>query len=112
MYEETLYHRIKNKEKSVEDIVFRKILYDNLYTSINYLSVVQRKRLIIYYFYDMKLKEIAELDTVDITLFEGTNYIYTNYTNAEITLIYPKDNDLKRQEIICYTILEMILMIW
>lgn len=37
-----------------------------------------------------------ELDTLDITLFEGTNYIYTNYTNAEITLIYPKDNDLNR----------------
>ena len=37
-----------------------------------------------------------ELDSMDITLFEGTNYIYTNYENAEIVLIYPKDNDLNR----------------
>lgn len=66
LYEETLYRRIKNKEMSVEDIVFRKILYDNLYTSINCLSRVQRKRLIMYYFYDITLKEIAELENCSI----------------------------------------------
>ena len=35
-----------------------------------------------------------ELETIDITLFEGKNYIYTNYTNVDITVIYPKNTDL------------------
>lgn len=34
-----------------------------------------------------------ELDAIEITLFEGTNYIYTNYANASIMLIYPKNNE-------------------
>ncbi len=37
-----------------------------------------------------------EIDSIPITLFEGINYLYTNYTNASITLIYPKDNELNR----------------
>lgn len=39
---------------------------------------------------------IEDLDAVDITLFEGINYIYTNYTGVEISVIYPKDNDFNR----------------
>jgi len=35
---------------------------------------------------------VETLENVPITLFEGTNYIYTNYQNANIDLIYPKDN--------------------
>ena len=37
--------------------------------------------------------EFEEVDGIPVVLFEGENYIYTNYTNAEITAIYPKDND-------------------
>ena len=33
---------------------------------------------------------IEARDSVDITLFEGTNYIYSNYPDAEFTIIYPK----------------------
>lgn len=40
--------------------------------------------------------EAEELENIPITLFEGTNYIYTNYDNASITVIYPKDNDLNK----------------
>ncbi len=32
------------------------------------------------------------LDYSQIILFTGENYIYTNYENVDITLIYPKDN--------------------
>lgn len=35
--------------------------------------------------------EFEELDSFPITLFEGVNYIYTNYSNVDISLIYTKD---------------------
>ena len=38
---------------------------------------------------------IEDLDAIDITLFEGVNYIYTNYSGVNISITYPKDNDLK-----------------
>ena len=34
-----------------------------------------------------------ELDYQEITLFEGVNYIYTNYNNATIEMLYPKNSD-------------------
>ena len=40
---------------------------------------------------------IEELEESLITLFEGTNYIYTNYTNESIELIYPKNDDLNKR---------------
>lgn len=36
------------------------------------------------------------LDNSQIILFEGTNFVYTNYENADITLVYPKDNTLNK----------------
>lgn len=38
--------------------------------------------------------EVEELEYQNIMLFEGTNYIYTNYENATIDIIYPKNTDL------------------
>lgn len=35
--------------------------------------------------------EYEELDSFPIILFEGVNYIYTNYSNVDISLIYTKD---------------------
>lgn len=46
--------------------------------------------------YVLETSTIEELDGSIITLFEGINYIYTNYTNGEITVIYPKDNEVTR----------------
>ena len=46
------------------------------------------------YVLDSSINE--DLDENIIVLFEGVNYIYTNYTNAEISVIYPKDNDITR----------------
>lgn len=40
---------------------------------------------------------VQELDESLITLFEGTNYIYTNYTNDSIELVYPKNDDLNKR---------------
>ena len=37
---------------------------------------------------------VEEVDNFPLTLFEGENYIYTNYSNVNIELIYPKNNDL------------------
>lgn len=37
-----------------------------------------------------------ELNYSPIILFEGENYVYTNYQGANIELIYPKDDDLNR----------------
>lgn len=34
-----------------------------------------------------------EIKAYPVTLFEGVNYIYTNYTNANIELVYPKDTE-------------------
>ena len=40
-------------------------------------------------------KEI--LDESLINLFKGTNYIYTNYINESIEIIYPKDDEFNRR---------------
>ena len=37
---------------------------------------------------------IEELDSQSIVLFEGSNYISTNYGGADISIVYPKNNDL------------------
>ena len=37
---------------------------------------------------------IEEVDIEAINLYEGNNYIYTNYTNCTINIIYPKNVDL------------------
>ena len=44
--------------------------------------------------YIIRNTEKEEIKTEGIMLFEGTNYIETNYTNAEISIIYPKNTDL------------------
>lgn len=41
--------------------------------------------------------ELENLDNTPVTLFDGENYIYTNYENLNIELIYPKNNDLNKQ---------------
>ena len=42
---------------------------------------------------------ITELEYQPINLFSGVNYIYTNYDNISIELIYPQDNDLNKRYI-------------
>ena len=40
--------------------------------------------------------DIEEVEYQNILLFAGTNHIYTNYENATIDIMYPKNNDLVR----------------
>lgn len=42
---------------------------------------------------------VTELEYQPINLFTGVNYIYTNYDNISIELIYPQDNDLNKRYI-------------
>lgn len=37
---------------------------------------------------------VEEVDIEAINLYEGNNYIYTNYTNCSLNIIYPKNIDL------------------
>ena len=39
---------------------------------------------------------VEEVDTLLVCLFEGINYIYTNYSGADIEVIYPKNNDMNK----------------
>lgn len=40
--------------------------------------------------------QVEIIDCLPICLFEGLNYVYTNYDNASIEVIYTKDNDMNR----------------
>lgn len=44
--------------------------------------------------YVLRQEEKEMLNTEEIILFEGVNYISTNYTNVEISVVYPKNIDL------------------
>ncbi len=57
--EESLYNRVSNKGADVYDLVLRKTVYENLKTAISHLPQIQKRRLIMYYFYDMTLNQIA-----------------------------------------------------
>ena len=46
------------------------------------------------YVLDSVLNE--EIESYPLTLFDGENYIYTNYNNARIEVIYPKDTEFNR----------------
>lgn len=46
--------------------------------------------------YVLDTPTIEELEGYPLTLFEGENYIYTNYENADLEIIYPKDNEFNR----------------
>lgn len=72
--------KILNNDVVLESYVERKISYDS---STEEYSVFD-------------ISEIEKLESYPITLFEGTNYIYTNYSNANIALIYAKDDNLNK----------------
>lgn len=46
--------------------------------------------------YVLDTPTLENLDTIPITLFEGTNYIYTNYADIDLEIIYPKNNDANK----------------
>lgn len=58
----TLHRRSLHSESSIEDDAIRNIQYQELYAVISNLPRKQKKRLILYYFLDLKLEEIAEIE--------------------------------------------------
>lgn len=66
---------VVNNDIVLRSFVERKISYDE---SLQQCSILADS-------------EFEELESYPIILFKGTNYIYTNYTNMDITLIYTKD---------------------
>lgn len=58
----TLYKRTKNRYISLEDIVLTKIINEKLHDEIDKLPYKQKRRLKMYYFDDMTLKEIGYLE--------------------------------------------------
>ena len=66
VYEETLNKRAVDKQLSVEEFVEHKMDMDDLKLAVDKLSDVQKRRLKMYYFEDMTLNEIAEIEGCSI----------------------------------------------
>jgi len=66
IYEETLNKRAMDKQLSVEEIVEHKMDMDGLKLAIDKLTDIQKRRLKMYYFEDMTLNEIAEIEGCSI----------------------------------------------
>ena len=55
---------------------------------------IKNKRIELKAYIERTTDETEDLEYQDISLFAGTNYIYTNYENATIDIMYPKNNDV------------------
>lgn len=64
--EETLEQRMWRVPLSVEEAVYRRMQYEWLYQAIDRLPKAQRRRLILYYFYDFTYEKIAEIEGCSI----------------------------------------------
>lgn len=60
--EETLEQRMWRTPCSVEETVYRAIQYEQLHQAIDQLPKTQRRRVILYYFYDFTYEKIAEIE--------------------------------------------------
>lgn len=60
--EETLEQRMWNIPCSVEETVYQAMQYEQLHKAIDHLSKIQRRRLLLYYFYDFTYEKIAEIE--------------------------------------------------
>lgn len=60
--EETLEQRMRRTPCSVEETVYRAIQYEQLHQAIDQLPKTQRRRLLLYYFYDFTYEKIAEIE--------------------------------------------------
>ena len=60
--EETLTNRAANPPETVEDHVFRRIMYGKLHKAIAQLPDTQRRRLLLYYFGGYTYEQIAQME--------------------------------------------------
>lgn len=72
IYENKINDRTFIQAESVEDIVENKIISDKLKKAIDELSVIQRKRIKMYYFEGLSQKKIAEIEGVSLRAVQYT----------------------------------------
>lgn len=66
IYEETLNNRMLDKPISLEEKIDKQLLIEKLREALETLSVVQKRRIKMYFFEDMNLREIAEKEGCSI----------------------------------------------
>lgn len=62
LYDEALYKRALNKPISIEDNIIQKSKFEELHAAIKHLPEKQRKRIKMYYFEDLTMEEIANIE--------------------------------------------------
>lgn len=60
--EETLEQRMHRTPCTVEETVYQAIQHEQLHQAIDHLPKIQRRRLLLYYFYDFTYERIAEME--------------------------------------------------
>ena len=66
VYEETLNSRMLDKPISLEEKIDKQLLIEKLREALETLSIVQKRRIKMYFFEDMNLREIAEKEGCSI----------------------------------------------
>lgn len=61
-FDDTPYSRYADKALSLEEEILQHMFYEELKLEISNLSEIQRRRLLLYFFHDMTLQEIAIID--------------------------------------------------
>ena len=74
--EQSLNKRVTSPDMPIEDKAIQNNLYSKLYISIESLPSVQRRRIILKYFYNMTIEEIAQIEqcstrAVDYSLYKA-----------------------------------------
>ena len=84
MSEESLCHLIADPSESMEDRVYRRIMYQKLHKAIDQLPEIQRRRVLLYYFEGHTYEQIAQMEgcskravkfSVDIALKKLKDYL-------------------------------------
>lgn len=66
LIESTLYNRAIEKEASVEELITYKMEKEKIHNAISKLPEIQRRRILLYFFRDLKLREIANIDNASV----------------------------------------------
>ena len=61
--DEPLGHRIADPSEPIEDRVYRRIMYQELHKAIEQLPVIQRRRILLYYFGGYTYEQIAQMES-------------------------------------------------
>lgn len=62
VYEESLHKRTMDKPMGLEDFVIQKATFEELHKAIKQLSEIQQKRIKMYYFDELTVEQIAQIE--------------------------------------------------